>query len=303
MLKHIPVMLNEVIDSLNLKKGNTVVDATVGAGGHSAEILKHIKGGKLFCLDRDEDAINFAEVKLLQSGEFVRCFHTNFENIADLGLENVDAITADFGVSSYQIDTAERGFSYMKDGKLDMRMDRNDAITASDIVNTFAEKKIENTLREFGGETYSKQIAAAIVKARPIYTTLQLSNICKHAVPESYHKFYGHPAKKTFQAIRIVVNEELKAIEKFLDGAIKVLKPGGRLAVLTFHSLEDRIVKHKFMRENIDCLCDKNMPQCICSHKASIKIVTKHPIEPSVKEVMDNPRSASARLRVIEKLK
>ena len=306
--KHIPVMLSECIKGMKLKPGMTVVDATIGGAGHSAEIVKHIAGGTLVGFDRDTAAIHESKKQLKNTdGVEIRLIKANFADIADnlaaAGIEKVDAILADFGVSSYQIDNAERGFSYMHDGELDMRMDTDGGHTAADIVNDYPEKKLADIIFNYGEERYANRIAQAIVANRPITRTLQLSDIIKDAVPSGYGKTGGHPAKRTFQAIRIAVNNELDNIEKFLAGALSVLKPKGRLAVITFHSLEDRIVKQKFKLEAAYCICDKDMPQCVCGHQASVKIITKKPIEPAEDEIKNNPRSGSAKLRVAEKIK
>jgi 16S rRNA (cytosine1402-N4)-methyltransferase len=306
--KHIPVMLNECIKALKLKSGMTVVDATVGGAGHSAEIVKHISGGMLVGFDRDTDAINESRKKLKNTdGVEIRLIRADFADIADnlesIGVKKADAILADFGVSSYQIDSPERGFSYMHDGALDMRMDASAGRTAGDIVNTYPEKKLAEIIYNYGEERYANRIAQEIAANRPITRTLQLAEIIKGAVPAGYGKTGGHPAKRTFQALRIAVNNELESIEKFLPAALGVLKDKGRLAVITFHSLEDRIVKQQFKLEAADCICNKDMPQCVCGHKANIKIITKKPIEPSKEEIAGNPRSGSAKLRVAEKIR
>ena len=305
--KHIPVMLNECIKALKLKKGMTVVDATVGGAGHSAEIIKHIPGGTLVGFDRDAEAISESGKRLKNTnGVKIRLIKANFADIEDnlksIGIEKADAVLADFGVSSYQIDNPERGFSYMNDGVLDMRMDTASGRTAADIVNTYPEKKLAEIIYNYGEERYANRIAQEIAANRPVMRTLQLAEIIKNAVPAGCGKTGGHPAKRTFQAIRIAVNNELENIEKFLSGALSVLKDKGRLAVITFHSLEDRIVKQKFKLEASDCICDKNMPQCICGHKAGVNIITKKPIEPNEEEIAVNPRSGSAKLRVAEKI-
>jgi 16S rRNA (cytosine1402-N4)-methyltransferase len=306
--KHIPVMLKECIKALELKKGAVVVDATVGGAGHSAEIVKHIAGGTLIGLDRDSEALNASKNQLKNTdGVEIRLIKCNFADIADnleaAGIERVDAILADFGVSSHQIDNAKRGFSYMNDGELDMRMDTDGGHTAADIVNNYPEKKLAEIIFDYGEERYANRIASSIVANRPIMRTAQLAEIIKNAVPSGYGKTGGHPAKRTFQALRIAVNNELDSIDKFLTGALSSLKVGGRLAVITFHSLEDRIVKQKFKTESADCICDRNIPQCVCGHKAGIKLITKKPITPNDEEIRQNPRSSSAKLRVAEKIK
>jgi 16S rRNA (cytosine1402-N4)-methyltransferase len=317
--KHIPVLLNECIDALKPEPNMVVVDATIGGAGHSREIVKHIAGGTLIGLDRDNDALRAAadilqEVKNV-SIHLIKCNFADIEdNLRSIGIDKVDAILADFGVSSWQIDNPERGFSYASakrrtaaeqnnggpaDAPLDMRMDTDQDITAADIVNGYSAAKLADIIFNYGEERYSRRIADAIVKSRPIKTTLQLAEIISAAVPAGYGKTGGHPAKRTFQAIRIEVNQELESIRKFLTEAINCLRPSGRLAVITFHSLEDRIVKWKFKAEAADCLCPPDIPQCVCGHKATVKLLTKKPIIPTIKEVKNNPRSASAKLRIV----
>ena len=302
--QHIPVLLQECLQALNLHKKMVVVDATLGGAGHSREIVKQITGGTLIGMDRDTAALRHsADVLSSADGVEIRLIKGNFADITDnlqgLGYAAVDAILADFGVSSYQIDTVERGFSYTKDAPLDMRMDTDANKTAADIVNGYPEGKLADVIFNYGEERYAKRIAAAIVAHRPIRSTGHLVEVITNAVPAGYGKTGGHPAKRTFQAIRIEVNQELDSIKRFLDGAIKMLKPGGRLAVISFHSLEDRLVKQKFKLEATDCLCPPKTPQCICGHKASIKLLTKKPICPTIEEIKNNPRSASAKLRVV----
>ena len=304
--KHVPVLLNECLEALNLKKNMVVVDATLGGAGHSREIVKKISGGTLVGLDRDTAALRFSANVLAEAPVEVRLIKCNFCDIADilksLGINQVDAILADFGVSSHQIDTQERGFSYTQDAPLDMRMDTDETRTADSVVNGYPEGKLADLIWNYGEERYARRIAAAIVAARPIKSTGHLVDVIKSAVPSGYGKTGGHPAKRTFQAIRIEVNQELESIQKFLDGAIEMLKPNGRLAVISFHSLEDRIVKQTFKRAATDCLCPPKIPQCICQHRASVKLLTKKPICPTIEETRFNPRSSSAKLRVICKL-
>ena len=304
--KHVPVLLNECLEALNLKKNMVVVDATLGGAGHSREIVKKISGGTLVGLDRDTAALRSSANVLAEAPVEVRLIKCNFCDIADilksLGINQVDAILADFGVSSHQIDTQERGFSYTQDAPLDMRMDTDESRTADSVVNGYPEGKLADLIWNYGEERYARRIAAAIVAARPIKSTGHLVDVIKNAVPSGYGKTGGHPAKRTFQAIRIEVNQELESIQKFLDGAIEMLKPNGRLAVISFHSLEDRIVKQTFKRAATDCLCPPKIPQCICQHRASVKLLTKKPICPTIEETRFNPRSSSAKLRVICKL-
>jgi 16S rRNA (cytosine1402-N4)-methyltransferase len=297
---HIPVMSEECISALNLKAGQTVVDATVGGAGHSRQIAKKIPGGTLVCIDQDIAAIEHSQLCL--QGINAKFIHANYADIASVLDEKVDAIFADLGVSNHQIDTAERGFSYMAEGELDMRMNRTGKLSAYHVVNMYPTDKLFATIRDFGEERYAGRITQAIVKARPVKTTLELAEVIKSAVPGSYYKTGGHPAKRTFQAIRIEVNNELVLLEKFIRDGVKLLKKGGRIAIITFHSLEDRIVKQTFKKLATDCLCPPRTPICICGHKASVRILTKKPIEPTEAEQKDNPRSHSAKLRVAEKI-
>ena len=305
--EHIPVLLNECLQGLNLRPKMVVVDATLGGAGHSSEIVKQIAGGTLVGLDRDTAALRYSADRLKDvNGVEIRLIKSNFADIADnlhgLGIDGVDAILADFGVSSYQIDTVERGFSYTKDAPLDMRMDTDAELTAEEVVNGYSVKHLTDIISKYGEERYAGRIASAIVSARPIRSTGHLTQVITNAVPAGYGKTGGHPAKRTFQAIRIEVNQELGSIEKFIDGALAVLKPQGRLAVISFHSLEDRIVKQKFKLAATECICPPKIPQCICGHHATIKLLTKKPICPTIQETKSNPRSASAKLRIIEKL-
>ncbi len=305
--QHVPVLLNECLQGLNLKPKMVVVDATLGGAGHSREIVKQIRGGTLVGFDRDTAALRYsADVLKAVDGVAIRLVKANFADLADnlhsMGIDGVDAILADFGVSSYQIDTPERGFSYTKDAPLDMRMDTDAELTAAQVVNGYSLKHLTDIISQYGEERYAGRIAAAIVAARPIRSTGHLTQVITNAVPAGYGKTGGHPAKRTFQAIRIEVNQELASIEKFIEGALSVLKPHGRLAVISFHSLEDRIVKQKFKLAATDCLCPPKIPQCICGHHATIKWLTKKPLCPTIQETKSNPRSASAKLRIIEKL-
>ena len=302
---HIPVMLSETISALNLKAGQTVVDATVGGAGHSLAIAKQIPGGTLVCIDRDRAAIEHSQsIKRKQDGVDIKFVHSDFAQISDvlgeLGIQKVDAILADLGVSSHQIDTAERGFSYMSDAPLDMRMDQTAKLTAYHVVNMYPADKLFSVIRDFGEERYARRITDKIIASRPIKTTLELAETIKSAVPSMYFKTGGHPAKRTFQAIRIEVNNELAALEKFVRDSVGSLKKRGRIAIITFHSLEDRIVKQTFKTLAANCLCPPRTPVCICGHRAAIKILTKKPIEPSQEELCKNPRSHSAKLRTAE---
>jgi len=317
--KHTPVLLAETVDALNLLPGMTVVDATVGGGGHTSEILKRIidtprngqkdtqngqTGGRMVAIDRDTTAIEHTKLNI--NNENVKFVHGDFADIGEildgLGITQIDAVTADLGVSSHQIDTPSRGFSYMNDAPLDMRMDTTKAKTAYHVVNHYGADELYHIIRDFGEERYARRITEHIIANRPVNTTHELAEICKSAVPAGYGKTGGHPAKRTFQAIRIEVNAELEVIEKFIMDAVARLKKRGRIAIITFHSLEDRIVKHTFKLLSTDCLCPPRMPICVCGHRATIKIVTKKPIEPSEQEMMQNTRSHSAKLRVAERI-
>jgi 16S rRNA (cytosine1402-N4)-methyltransferase len=308
---HIPVLLNEVIDGLlpAIERGRangesvTVVDATAGGFGHSSAIAKKLlKGDKIVCIDKDLDAF---KNKDKVSGCETVFVHNGFENIIqilkDNNIEKVDAILADLGVSSHQIDTAERGFSYTKDGALDMRMNQDSQRDAWHVVNHYTPARLEQIIKEFGEERYARQIASAIVAARPIDTTGDLTKVITGAVPSSYYKTGGHPAKRTFQAIRMEVNRELEVLEKFVYDAVKVLKKGGRIAIITFHSLEDRIVKHAFKYLEAECVCPPKTPKCICGKTRDIEIITKKPIVATAAEQKENSRSTSAKLRIGEK--
>lgn len=306
--RHFPVMLGETISSLAVKEGGTYVDCTLGGGGHSAALLEELgKTGLLVAFDRDGDAIANAEVRFGNVTN-IKLVHDNFVNVGyaldKLGVERIDGAMIDLGVSSYQLDNAERGFSYMKDAPLDMRMDTTQKLSAFDVVNGYDGRTLEKILCEYGEERYARRIAAEIVRARfdsPITTTLQLVEVVERAVPHAA-KGDGHPAKRTFQAIRIEVNGELSAIEPTLRCLVDLLVPGGRLAVITFHSLEDRIVKQTFASLARGCECPPDLPVCVCGKKQTVKPVTKKPLLPSEQECSVNPRSHSAKLRVVEKL-
>lgn len=283
------------------------MDGTLGGGGHSEEILKRLTTGKLIAIDRDEEAILAAKERL-KDYKNVIYIKDNFKNIKEilrnLGIEKVDGILLDLGVSSYQLEEVERGFSYMKDAPLDMRMDKTSPFSAYDVVNRYSEKELERVIREYGEEKWASRIAKFIVEERKkgdIKTTSQLVEIIKKAIPASARRTGPHPAKRTFQAIRIEVNEELKDLDKALEDMVEVLRGKGRIAVITFHSLEDRIVKNTFKKLENPCTCPPGLP-CTCGKQPVIKIITKKPILPSKEEVEENPRSRSAKLRVAEKL-
>lgn len=307
--KHLPVLLKESIEGLKINPEGTYVDCTVGAGGHSKEILKRLTKGKLIAIDQDIEALDAAKVNLAKWAEQVDFVHANFRQIEDILLDRnikyVDGILMDIGVSSYQLDNAERGFSYHSNAELDMRMDSNsEGIDAKEIVNTYKEEKLTSIFYEYGEERWAKRISKFIVEERSnieIQTTGDLVEIIKKAIPKKA-RMDKHPAKKVFQALRIEVNGELDALKIGMRSAVKHLAPGGRLCIIDFHSLEDRIVKEEFKRMASDCICPPGLPVCICGHKKEVKLITRKPIVPSEQEEMDNPRSRSAKLRIIEKL-
>ena len=306
---HYSVMLAESITALDIKPDGIYVDCTCGGGGHSYAIADRLTTGRLVAIDRDSDALEAAQARLSAFSSHVTFLHSNFcdasQALTELGIEKIDGAIADLGVSSYQLDCAERGFSYMHDAPLDMRMDKGAALTAYDVVNGYSEEDIKRVLYNYGEESFAPKIARAIVTARkdkPIASTFELVEIIKAALPEKVKATGHHPAKKTFQAIRIEVNDELNIIEPTLRSLAEKLNPGGRLAVITFHSLEDRITKHTFASLAKGCTCPPDFPVCVCGKKPEVKIITRKPIEPSEKELEENPRSRSAKLRVAEKL-
>ena len=304
---HVSVMLGEVLDALNVKPHGSYLDCTLGGGGHARALAKRlVADGLLVGIDRDDDAIHAAEENLSGVTCTVKIVRGNFgelDKILDgLGVDKLDGILFDLGVSSHQIDTAERGFSYMKDSPLDMRMDRRQSLTAFDVVNTYDEARLAKIFHDYGEERFSKRVAAAVCRERtnsPIDTTGALVRIIEKSVPRT--KNGGHPAKRIFQAVRIEVNGELEILSGALRQAIGRLKVGGRLAVITFHSLEDRIVKDTFKRAAQACICPKNFPVCVCNHKPEVKILGKAKL-PTVTEVESNSRAKPAKLRVVEKL-
>ncbi len=306
--KHISVLLNEVIESLNIKEDGIYVDCTLGGAGHSSEILKRLSNkGRLIGIDQDTNALEAAKEKL-KSYQNVTYVHDNFYNIdsilKELKIDKVDGILMDLGVSSYQLDTAERGFSYMKDAPLDMRMNREKGFSAYQVVNEYSASELFRIMRDYGEEKFAKRIADFIIRAReikPIDTTLELVDIIKAAIPAKFQKG-GHPAKKTFQAIRIEVNSELAILDKAVGDSINNLNEKGRISIITFHSLEDRIIKNKFKDLENPCTCPKEFPICICGKNPIVKVITKKPIEPTDEEKEINSRSKSAKLRVAEKI-
>ena len=301
---HVSVLLNECLEALNIKEDGIYVDCTLGGAGHSSQIVKRLsKNGRLIGIDQDRDALRAAGERL-QNFSNVTLVHNNFHNIGDileeLGVEKVDGILMDLGVSSYQLDEGERGFSYMKDAPLDMRMNRENSFSAYD-----SEEELYRIIRDYGEEKFAKRIANFIVNKRSeknIETTLELVEIIKDAIPAKARREGPHPAKRTFQAIRIEVNSELSILNKAIEDGVNKLNSGGRMAIITFHSLEDRIVKNKFRDLAVSCRCPKEFPVCICGEKAKVKVISRKAIEPSKQEVEENPRSRSAKLRVIEKL-
>lgn len=305
---HVSVLLKECIEGLNIKPNGIYVDGTLGGGGHSFKILQLLENGKLIGIDQDTDALKAATERLkIFEDKFVPV-HRNFsdiENVLDeLGIKKIDGLLLDLGVSSFQLDEAERGFSYMNDGKLDMRMNQSDTFTAYEIVNTYSERKLTSIINEYGEENWANRIAKFIIEARaekPIETTFELVEVIKKAIPAAARKDGPHPAKRTFQAIRIEVNNELKIIEQTIEATVKRLNKGGRIAIITFHSLEDRIVKTAYKNLAQGCTCPPEFPICICGGKPKVKIITKKPMLPSDEEVEMNPRARSAKLRVAEK--
>ena len=307
---HKPVLLEECLTALHIKPDGVYVDGTLGRAGHSVEIAKRLTGGgRLICLDRDETAIAAAKVRLADYMDRVTLVHSNFsrlgEVLAELGVSGADGMLFDLGVSSPQLDEAQRGFSYMADAPLDMRMDRDQSLTAYEIVNNWPREELKSILYEYGEERFAPQIAAAIERVRtdhPIETTLELVDIIRSAMPPSALREKQHPAKRSFQAIRIAVNDELGELPPMLKAAAEQLHAGGRLAVISFHSLEDRIIKKTLQELATGCTCPPSFPVCVCGHKPKIKILTKKPIIATREEVEENPRSRSAKLRVAERV-
>ncbi len=306
---HVSVLLNECIEGLNIKPDGIYVDCTLGGAGHSKEIAKRLENGRLICFDQDKNAIEVAKERLAEFGEKVILVRSNFENIYDelnaLGYTKVDGILADLGVSSHQLDEEERGFSYMADAILDMRMDDRQELDARYVVNNYSTEDLTRIISDYGEERWAKRIAEFISDYRSdkeIKTTGELVDIIKRAIPKKARQDGPHPAKRTFQAIRIEVNDELGVIERLLDQAVDILAKGGRICIITFHSLEDRIVKNKFKYFEQDCICPPELPFCNCDKKKEVKIITRKPILPSKEEVHNNPRSRSAKLRIAEKI-
>ena len=307
--KHIPVMLNECIEGLNIKPEGIYLDGTLGGAGHSSEIVKRLTTGKLIAIDKDEQALSAAKERLKDYSDKVIYIHDDFknaiENLDKLCIGKIDGVLLDLGVSSYQLDNAERGFSYNADAPLDMRMDQSQSLTAYDVVNKYSEKEIADILFKYGEEKLSRKIAFNIIKAREkkeIKTTLELAQIVQDSYPAKLRWKGGNPCKRTFQAIRIEVNGELRGLSEAIEALTLRLNEGGRICVITFHSLEDRIAKQIFVYLEKDCICPKEQLICTCGKRQDIKIITKHPIIPSDKELEENKRSQSAKLRIAERI-
>lgn len=307
--KHRSVLLEETVNGLNIRPDGIYVDGTLGGGGHAYEICRRLGDkGSIVGIDQDEAAIEAAGIRLKDFGEKVTIVRSNYcemkSVLQGLGIDKVDGIVLDLGVSSYQLDTAERGFSYREDAPLDMRMDRRQTMTARDIVNDYSEKDLYRVIRDYGEDRFAKNIAKHIVierEKRSIETTGQLTEIIRGAIPMKFQKKSGHPAKRSFQAIRIELNRELDVLKNSLDDMIDLLNPGGRLCIITFHSLEDRIVKSAFKKNEDPCTCPKDFPVCVCGKVSKGSILTRKPILPSQEEMEENSRSKSAKLRIFER--
>lgn len=306
---HKPVMLNECIDMLNIVPSGIYVDGTLGGAGHSLEIVKRLDSGKLIAFDQDIEAIKNAKIKLKSYEDKVILIHDNFRNIKktleDIDIFRINGLLLDLGVSSYQLDSPERGFSYRYDAPLDMRMNQSSQISAKYIVNTYSEEDLKRIIRDYGEEKWASRIAQFIVEERmkkPIDTTGELVQIIKAAIPKKAREEDQHPAKRTFQAIRIETNHELDVIHDVLESAVELLLPGGVISVITFHSLEDRIVKNFFRDESTGCICPPEIPVCVCNHQARLRLAHRKPLVPSEEELRENPRSRSAKVRGAIKL-
>ena len=306
---HVSVLLDECIDGLNIRPDGIYVDGTLGGAGHSSQIAARLTTGRLIGIDRDPVALKAASQRLAPYSDRVTLVHSNFCEIAsvlkDLNIAGVDGILLDLGVSSPQLDDGQRGFSYMADAPLDMRMNNEDALSAEQVVNTWSQDELKRILYDYGEERYAPQIAAAICRRRaekPIETTLELVDVIRSAMPAAALREKQHPAKRSFQAIRIAVNDELGAVEKVMKDAVDCLNPGGRLAIITFHSLEDRIVKNGMATASKGCTCPPNFPVCVCGKTPRVKLISRKPIVSGEEELERNPRARSAKLRVCEKL-
>ena len=308
--KHTSVLLHETVDGLNVRPDGIYVDTTLGGGGHAFEVCSRLGGkGRFIGIDQDADAIEAAKKRLEGFGEKVTIIRSNYRDmkpqLQKRGIDSVDGIVADLGVSSYQLDTADRGFSYRVDAPLDMRMDQRQEMTARDIVNDYSEADLYRVIRDYGEERFAKNIAKHIVEARqkaPVETTGQLNEIIRRSIPMKIQKTSGHPSKRTFQAIRIELNSELEVLKCSLDDMIDMLRPGGRICIITFHSLEDRIVKSTFRKNEDPCICPANFPVCVCGRTPKGKVITRKPILPSEEEMESNSRSKSAKLRIFERI-
>ena len=307
---HRPVLYREVLEGLNIRPDGIYIDGTAGGAGHSFGIASALSDkGRLIALDQDETAVKIATERLSVFGDRAKVVHSNFREVGNvcrmLGVNRIDGMLLDLGVSSYQLDTADRGFSYQADAPLDMRMDQTNPLTAGEVVNTYPEEELRRILFAYGEERFSPKIASAIVRAResaPIETTGELVKIIKDAIPAAARQGGHHPAKRSFQAIRIEVNSELDVIAPAIRQAVELLNPGGRIAVITFHSLEDRLVKQTFAALTAGCTCPKDFPVCVCGNRPQIRLVTTKPVLPTQREMDENPRSRSAKLRIAEKL-
>lgn len=306
---HKSVLLKETIDGLKIKPDGIYVDGTLGGGGHASEVARRLSDkGSIIGIDQDAAAIEAAGIRLKDFGEKVTIVRSNYcdmkSQLGKLGIDKVDGIVLDLGVSSYQLDTAERGFSYREDAPLDMRMDRRQKMTARDIVNDYEERELYRVIRDYGEDKFAKNIAKHIVAARqkaPIETTGQLTEIIRASIPMKFQKKSGHPAKRTFQAIRIELNQELEVLKNSLDAMIDLLNPEGRLCIITFHSLEERIVKSAFRKNENPCTCPSDFPVCVCGKISKGSIITRKPILPSKEEMEENSRAKSAKLRIFER--
>lgn len=307
LFHHIPVLLNETIELLDCRPGDIIVDGTLGGGGHASEIIRRIlPGGLLVGIDQDPEALRAARERLMPYGDSLITVHDNFANLEQImhrcSLSHIDGMLIDLGVSSYQLDTGSRGFSYQEDARLDMRMNPNQDLSAYEVVNEYEEDRLARIIADYGEERWAKRIAQFIVKNRPIETTGQLTEVIKAAIPAKARRHGPHPAKRTFQAIRIEVNNELGNLRKVIGQAISFLRPGGRLCVITFHSLEDRIVKTAFRNMENPCTCPPRAPICTCGKKPLVKVLTRKPVIPTDEEIDANPRARSAKLRACQKL-
>ena len=309
IFEHKSVLLEETIDSLDIKPDGIYVDGTLGGGGHASQVCRRLgDGGRLIGIDQDQDAREAASERLSEFGGKVTIVRENYQKIKqilhDLGIEKADGIYLDLGVSSYQLDTAKRGFTYREDAPLDMRMDVRNPVTAADIVNEYEEMELYRIIRDYGEEKFAKNIAKHMVQARQekrIETTGQLTEIIKAAIPMKMRATGGHPAKRTFQALRIELNHELDVLSDSIDTMIDLLKPGGRLSIITFHSLEDRIVKNRFRQNENPCICPAGFPVCVCGRSSKGKVITRKPIIPSQREIEENKRAKSSKLRVFQR--